>query len=145
MWRGEGESMEAIVFSWSGSFRDDFEEREEDITAFVAAMHDRETEIGIVTDNEIDAVEDLLETDFEIPHVDDLSDVLAALTTKYDKVFFISDIPAELATANQSGAFTVGLTSDENEAAELSGVGPNYVIDTFTELEQILRMEALDR
>ncbi|MFB6294677.1 MAG: hypothetical protein ABEI97_02865 [Candidatus Nanohaloarchaea archaeon] len=137
--------MNAIVFSWSGSFRDEFEQREDDIAGFVAAMHDRDMEIGLVTDTGIGTVEDRIDSDFEIPHVDDLSDVLAALTTKYDKVFFVSDVPAELATANQSGAFTVGLASDENAAENLSGVGPNYVIDTFDELEQILRMEALDR
>ncbi len=136
--------MNAIVFSWSGSFRDKFAEREADIRGFIAEMQERGADIGVVTDGPVEAVDDLLPTDFEIPHVDDLREVLAALTTKYDKVFFVSDVKAELATANQSGAFTVGLASDERGAEELAGVGPNYVVDSVEELASILRLEEME-
>lgn len=135
--------MNAIVFSWSGSFRDDFDEREERIEGFVEEMRGRETEIGVVTSDEVDEAGEV-PNDFVIPHVDDLREVLGALTTKYDKVFFVSDVKAELATANQSGAFTVGFSSGNNEAEELGGVGPNYLVDSFDELEKILELEALD-
>ncbi|MDY6761600.1 MAG: hypothetical protein SVY41_00965 [Candidatus Nanohaloarchaea archaeon] len=137
--------MNAIVFSWSGSFQNEFGQREDAIRGFVDEMQDRGMEVGIVTDSDVGEVDDLLPTDFEIPHVDDLSDVLGALTTKYEKVFFVSDVTAELATANQSGAFTVGLASAGNDAAELSGAGPNYVVESFEELEEILRLEAGER
>lgn len=136
--------MNAIVFSWSGSFREEFESREEDIRAFVAAMQEEGAEIGLVTDGPLADVEHLFPSDFEIPHVDDLQEVMSALTATYEKVFFVSDVKAELATANQSGAFTVGLASAGNDAAELSGVGPNYVVDSFDELEKVLQLERLD-
>ncbi|MDY6770022.1 MAG: hypothetical protein SVU88_03545 [Candidatus Nanohaloarchaea archaeon] len=133
--------MDAIVFSWSGTFRDRFEQREDALASFVAAMHDSGDEVGIVTDGDIEAVEGLLDTDFAIPHVDDLSEVLGGLTSKYDKVFFVSDVKAELATANRSGAFTVGLGSEMNDAEELGGVGPNYIVDSLDELAAVLELE----
>jgi phosphoglycolate phosphatase-like HAD superfamily hydrolase len=133
--------MQVVVFSWSGSFRKQFDKRENRLRAFIDEMHDRGLEIGLVTDTEVDQVDDLLPTDFVIPHVAELDAVLTALTTKYDKVFFISDVKAELATANQSGAFTIGLASTDTAANDLSGVGPNYVVDSLDELEEILQLE----
>lgn len=135
--------MGAIVFSWSGSFRDDFDSRERDIQNFVDAMHDQDVEIGIVTDGGVEEVKELIPSDFVIPHVQDLREVLSSLDSKYGKVFFVTDVKAELATANQSGAFTVGFSSGENDAGELSGVGPNYLVDSFEELEKILELEGL--
>ncbi|MDY6773682.1 MAG: hypothetical protein SVS85_00655 [Candidatus Nanohaloarchaea archaeon] len=135
--------MNAVVFSWSGSFRDEFEGREKEIRGFIEEMQERGDEIGLVTSGEVEEIDDLLPTDFEIPHVDDLQEVLSSLNTKYDKVFFVSDVKAELVTANQSGAFTVGLASREISAEELSGTGPNYVVESLDELRKILTLESL--
>ncbi|MCJ7478890.1 MAG: hypothetical protein MUP63_01810 [Candidatus Nanohaloarchaeota archaeon QJJ-7] len=135
--------MDAIIFSWSGSFREDFDDREGRIRDFMGEMQERGSEIGLVTDGKIEEVEEMLPTDFIIPQVQDLQEVLSSLDTKYDKTFFVSDVKAELVTANQSGAFTIGFSSGETDAEELGGVGPNYLVESLEELEKILRLETL--
>lgn len=133
--------MDAIVFSWSGSFRDD-EERQESIAAFVETMHDRGLEVGLVAEEDRGDIEGAVpELDFAVGHVEDIRAVLRSLTTKYEKVFFVSDVPAELAAVNRSGAFTVGFGAGAADTDDLSGVGPNYLVGSLDELEQILLLE----
>lgn len=132
---------DAIVFSWSGSFRDD-EERQEGIAAFIEAMHDRGVEVGLVAGADRGDIEDVVpEMDFAVGNVEDIRAVLRSLTTKYDKLFFVSDVPAELAAVNRSGAFTAGFTAGAADTDDLSGVGPNYLVDSLDELRQILLLE----
>lgn len=137
----EGPGRAAVVFSWSGSFRDDFGSREEDITDFIATMHDRGTEVGIIGDEPRDELEGRVDVDFALGHVDDILAVLTSFAEKYETVFFVSDVRAELAAVNRSGAFTVGFNSDRIGADDLGGVGPNYIVDSLGELAQILLLE----
>lgn len=140
--------MDAIVFTWSGSLEDDWTERENDLTAFLATVHDRfGMEAGILSEQNRDVTEDAVGTDlfdFAVGNVENIVKVMAALAQKYDKVFFVSDVRAELAAVNQSGAYTVGYNSTAVDADELSGVGPNYIVDSLDELEQVLLLEAME-
>ncbi len=140
--------MDALVFSWSGSFRAAFDDRAAAIRSLVAFGHDRGFEVGLVAEEEREDVEDDvmaldLDLDFVVGHVEDIREVLRALHGRYDKVFFVSDVPAELAAVNRSGAFTVGYGGGGADADELGGVGPNYIVDDLGELEQILTLEGL--
>ncbi len=133
---------DAVLFSWSGSFRDDFPSREDEIVEFIDAMHARGREVGVVASEDHDALEQELPAgiDFVLGHVDNLVAVIESLVAKYDAVFFVSDIRAELVNANNAGAFTVGMARDA-DAEALGGVGPNYIVDSLAELEQILLLE----
>ncbi len=136
--------MDAVVFSWSGSFRGDLEERREEIEDFIDHLHSEEMEAGAVTEGDRDVVEEEFpELDFVVGNVENIREVMSSLAGKYDKVFLVTDVRAELVTAGTSGAFTVGLSSDNFSAQDLSGAGPNYVIDSLEELERILRLEGL--
>lgn len=136
--------MHAVVFSWSGSFRDRYGERAESLQEFVSAVRDRGFAVGIVADEPRDVVAEAvaeLDLDVVIGDVENIIEVLSGLTGRYDKVFFVSDVLAELAAVNQSGAFTVGLNTGKQTADELGGIGPNYIVDTLDELEKILSIE----
>jgi phosphoglycolate phosphatase-like HAD superfamily hydrolase len=142
--------MDAIVFSFSGSFRDDLDARQDaigDFTAFVRERYDME--VGLVADDGRADTEEAVDTDtlgigFVIGDVEHIRDVLGSLAQKYDKVFFVSDIRAELVAVNQSGAYTIGYNSANITADELSGVGPNYIVDSLDELRKILSLEMMD-
>ncbi len=137
--------MDAVVFSWSGSFRDAFEERQDEITAFIAFVHDRfGMEVGILGNeprDQVEATTGSVDIDFVLGNVENITDVMASLVQKYDSAFFVSDVRAEIVAVNQSGAYTVGYNSERLTADELGGVGPNYIVDSLEELQQILLME----
>jgi len=137
--------MDALIFSWSGSFRDEFAEREDEIRHIIDLVHDNyDMEAGIVSNESRDTAEDAIpdiDLDFTVGNVDNILDVLRSLAQKYDAVFFVTDIRAELVAVNQSGAYTIGYNSSTISADELSGVGPNYIVDSLAELEQILVLE----
>jgi phosphoglycolate phosphatase-like HAD superfamily hydrolase len=141
--------MDAIIFSWSGSFQDDMDARKDEIEEFIRFVHDTYgMEVGLIsnesrgeTDDAADSEE--LGIDFTIGEVENILDVLQSLARKYEKVFFVSDIRAELAAVNQSGAFTVGYKASSISADDLSGVGPNYIVDSLDELQQILALELM--
>ncbi len=79
--------------------------------------------------------------DFVVGQVENIKQTMTSMAQKYDAVFFVSDVRQELATVNQSGAYTVGYNSERMTADELGGVGPNYIVDALDELQQILVME----
>lgn len=139
--------MDAVIFSWSGSFRDAFTERQDDVTAFVTFVHDRfGMEVGLLGDESRDEIEeeadvDALGIDFAVGDVENIKQVMTSLAQKYDAVFFVSDVRAEIVAVNQSGAYTVGYNSGTLTSDELGGVGPNYIVDSLDELQQILLME----
>lgn len=137
--------MDAVVFSWSGSFRKDMEERQEEIEQVIAFGHEWGFDVGLLAvEDDADVEEALPEDvafDFVMGNVDNILKVMGSLASKYEKVFFVSDVQAELASVNQSGAFTVGFTEGDVSADELGGVGPNYMVDSLEELEKILVME----
>lgn len=138
--------MDALIFSYSGSFKDEIDEREEEIAHIIGLVHDRYgMEVGVVANEGRDVTEesvDRFDIDFAVGNVDNILEVLRSLAQKYDKAFFVSDVRAELVAVNQSGAYTVGYNSGNVDAEELSGVGPNYIVDSLDELEQILLLEA---
>lgn len=135
--------MDAVVFSWSGSFRERFDEREQRLERFQQALDAKEVAVGVVTEGEKNAVAEKLSPAFVVPHVQDLAEVLSSLLSRYEKVFLVTDVGAEIATANKSGAFTVGFNSAEIDAEELAGFGPNYIVDSLDEMEEILKLESL--
>ncbi|MFB6166926.1 MAG: hypothetical protein ABEJ62_01550 [Candidatus Nanohaloarchaea archaeon] len=136
--------MITVVLSWSGSLKERFDESREEIQDFVSDMHSRGFEVGLVAEESREEVEDKLDADYAVGNVEDLSEVLSSLLSRYDKVFFVTDVEAELATANASGAFTVGVTSVSTDADDLGGVGPNYIVDSYAEFEKILKLERMD-
>lgn len=139
--------MNALIFSWSGSFRDDFADRAEEIAHIIDFVDDRGFEVGVVSEADLDDAKadvDARDVDFVVGAVENILEVLKSLAQKYDKTFFVSDVRAELSAVNQSGAFTVGYNSERLSADELGGVGPNYIVDDLEELEQILMLEAMD-
>lgn len=139
--------MDAVVFSWSGSFKQDLEERREDIMAFITTVQDTYgMEVGLLSDEnredtEADADIASLGIDFAVGDVEDIKEVMSAFAKKYGKVFFVTDVRAEIAAVNQSGAYTVGYNSEDRSADDLGGVGPNYIVDSLDELQKILMME----
>lgn len=138
---------DAIVFSWSGSFKDELEERREEIVEFIAAVQEAYgMEVGLLSDENREETEseadiESLGVDFAVGNVENILDVMTALAKKYDKVFFVTDVRAEIAAVNQSGAYTVGYNSETLSADDLGGVGPNYIVDSLAELRKILMME----
>lgn len=140
--------MDAIVFTWSGSLQEEWDDRADDLAAFLETVHDRYgMEAGILSEADRAATEDAVGTDlfdFAVGNVENIVEVMTALAGKYDKVFFVSDLRAELAAVNQSGAYTVGYNAESVNAEELSGVGPNYIVDSLDELEQILLLEEME-
>ncbi len=139
--------MDAIVFSWSGSFRDELADRADDIATFTRFVQETYgMEVGLVSSDSREETYDAVEAnelgiDFTFGEVENILDVLRSLAQKYDTVFFVSDIRAELVAVNQSGAYTIGYNSSTIAADELSGVGPNYIVDSLDELRQILSLE----
>ena len=136
---------DALVFTWSGSFRDDYGDRLDEIAALITFVRDKfEMDIGVLAEEERDTVMDELEAlalDFVVGAVQDIAAVVTGIAGRYDRVFFVSDIRAELASVNQTGAFTIGYSSEARTADELGGVGPNYIVDDLDELQQILALE----
>lgn len=139
--------MDAVIFSWSGSFEDEFAERRDGITGFIAAVHEEfGMEAGLLSDESQDETEhaddfDGMGFDFVVGPVDDIQQVMRSLAQKYDKVFFVTDVLAEIVAVNQSGAYTVGYNSNDRTADKLGEAGPNYIVDSLDELAQILTME----
>lgn len=141
--------MDAIIFSYSGSFKHDLEERRDAIKEFIATVQDTYgMEVGLLSnenreDTEADTDIASLGVDFAVGDVENIKEVMTAFAKKYDKVFFVTDVRAELAAVNQSGAYTVGYNSTERSADDLGGVGPNYIVDSLEELQKILQIEHL--
>lgn len=142
--------MDAVVFSFSGSFKDELEDRRDDITDFITFVHDTYgMEVGLLSDDSREDTEqtadiESLGMDFAVGDVENILDVMKAMAQKYDSVFFVSDVRAELVAVNQSGAYTIGYNSERLSTDEISGVGPNYIVDSLDELQKILGLEMME-